>query len=61
MECPKCGYKPNMGRPKKLDDKKIRKLALTGWSLTALATQFEVTRGAIQASIKRAIKKENKK
>lgn len=56
MPCQKCGYSPPMGRPKKLNDKKIYKLALTGWSLTALATQFEVTRGAIQAAIKRAKK-----
>jgi len=54
MKCPKCGYAPKLGRPKKLNDKKIYKLALTGWSLQALATQFEVTRGAIQAAIKRA-------
>jgi predicted DNA-binding protein YlxM (UPF0122 family) len=54
MKCPKCGYSPTLGRPKKLNDKKIKALAKEGWSLQALATTFHVTRGAIQAAIKRA-------
>ena len=53
MKCPKCGYMPPKGRPKKLNDKKIAALAKTGWSLQALATTFKVTRGAIQASLRR--------
>jgi predicted DNA-binding protein YlxM (UPF0122 family) len=53
MKCPKCSYQPTKGRPKRLDDKKIKALAKTGWSLQALATTFNVTRGAIQASLKR--------
>jgi lambda repressor-like predicted transcriptional regulator len=54
MKCPNCGYSPKKGRPKKLDDKEIKALAKTGWSLQALATTFGVTRGAIQASLKRS-------
>ncbi len=53
MKCPKCGYEPPKGRPKKLNDKEIKALSAEGWSLTALATTFGVTRGAIQASLKR--------
>jgi predicted DNA-binding protein YlxM (UPF0122 family) len=53
MKCPKCGFSPKLGRPKKLPDKKIKALAKTGWSLQALATTYNVTRGAIQAAIKR--------
>lgn len=52
-KCPQCGYEPPRGRPKKLDDKKVKALSKTGWSLQALATHFKVTRGAIQASLKR--------
>ena len=53
MTCPKCGYAPRKGRPKGLDDKEVKALALTGWSLQAIATTFNVTRGAVQASLKR--------
>jgi transposase len=41
------------GRPKKLNDKKIKALSKEGWSLKAIATSFGVTRGAIQAALKR--------
>ena len=57
-KCPQCGYEPPKGRPKKLDDKKIKALTKEGWSLQALATTFNVTRGAIQASLKRSKKKQ---
>lgn len=56
MKCPKCGYEPPRGRPKKLNDKAIRKLKLNGWSLADLADKYKVTRGAIQASLKRTNK-----
>lgn len=54
MKCPRCGYAPPKGRPKKLDDKKIKKLKLSGKSLSEIAEMFKVTRGAIQAALKRA-------
>lgn len=54
-KCPKCGYIPPRGRPKKLDDKAIKKLYFKeGWSLSAISSQYGVTRGAIQASLKRS-------
>lgn len=54
-QCPQCGYEPPRGRPKKLDDKKIKKLYhKDGWSLSAIASSMGVTRGAIQASLKRS-------
>jgi predicted DNA-binding protein YlxM (UPF0122 family) len=53
VKCPNCGYEPERGRPKTLDDKKIRKLRIQGKSLAQIAEKFGVTRGAIQASLKR--------
>lgn len=52
-KCPKCGYEPPKGRPKKLDDAYIKRMSKEGWSLGAIATSLGVTRGAIQASLKR--------
>lgn len=53
-KCPNCGYEPPKGRPKKLDDKKIKKLKARGKSLSEIAEMFNVTRGAVQAALKRA-------
>lgn len=53
MKCPNCGYKPPIGRPKKLDDKKILSMKRQGKSLAEIADKFKVTRGAIQAALKR--------
>ena len=52
-KCPNCGYEPPKGRPKKLDDKKVKAERKKGKSLANLAKQFSVTRGAIQAALKR--------
>ena len=53
MKCPNCGYEPPKGRPKKLDDKKIMDMKNKGKSLAEIAQKFNVTRGAIQASLRR--------
>lgn len=53
MKCPNCGYEPPRGRPKKLDDAKIRALHAKGKSLRTIAEHFGVTHGAVQASLKR--------
>ena len=53
-KCPNCGYEPPRGAPKKLDDKKVAKLKKDGKSLAEIAENFGVTRGAIQASLKRS-------
>jgi transposase len=53
MKCPNCGYTPPKGRPKKLDDKKVKKMRERGASLAEIAEHFGVTRGAIQAALKR--------
>ena len=52
-KCPNCGYQGPVGRPKKLDDKKVKKLKAQGKSLAEIAAKFGVTRGAIQAALKR--------
>lgn len=54
MKCPKCGYQPPRGRPQKLDDQKVWRLKAKGQSLAQIAEKFGVTRGAIQAALKRA-------
>lgn len=54
MKCPNCGYEPPRGRPQKLDDAKIKKMRRAGKSLAEIADKFKVTRGAIQASLKRS-------
>jgi transposase len=52
-KCPQCGYEPPNGRPKKLDDKKVKQLKKAGFSLSQIAKKFGVTRGAVQAALKR--------
>ncbi len=42
-----------IGRPKILDDKEIKALSKTGWSLQALATTYNVSRSAIQHALRR--------
>ena len=43
-----------IGRPKKLNDESVKKLYLKeGWSMTAIASHFKVTKSAIQGSLKR--------
>jgi predicted DNA-binding protein YlxM (UPF0122 family) len=53
MKCPNCGFERPKGRPQKLNDQMIRVLRSKGWSLGELAEKFEVSRGAIQFSLKR--------
>jgi len=57
-KCPQCGYQPPKGRPKKLKDSHVRFKRERGWSLAKIAKHYDVTRGAIQASLKRAEKVE---
>ena len=52
-KCPQCGYEPPKGRPKKLDDAKVAKEKAKGKSLAEIAEKFGVTRGAVQAALKR--------
>lgn len=52
-KCPNCGYAPPRGAPKKLDDKKVKALKAKGRSLAQIAEKFGVTRGAVQAALKR--------
>ena len=47
--------KAPMGRPKKLDDKLVRRQREKGKSLAEIAKLFGVTRGAIQQSLKRSV------
>jgi DNA invertase Pin-like site-specific DNA recombinase len=56
MKCPNCGYEPPKGRPKKLDDAKVLKMRAKGKSLAEIAKKFGVTRGAVQAALKRGEK-----
>lgn len=55
-KCPKCGYEPPRGRPKKLDDAKVRKLLAKLGSARAIARELGVTHGAVNASLKRSKK-----
>lgn len=65
MKCPLCklskerGYaRVKRGRPKKVDDPSVKRLRNKyGWSLAKIALEFGVTRGAIQASLKRSARK----
>jgi transposase len=52
-KCPKCGYEPPKGRPKKLNDTAVMMHHRSGESLSAIAKRFGVTRGAIQESLRR--------
>lgn len=52
-EYPGEGYKPEMGRPKRLDDSEVKRLKKSGHSLAKIADKFGVTRGAVQAALKR--------
>lgn len=52
--CKRCGFEPKRGHPQKLNDKKVLTLRSRGLSLAQVAKKFGVTRGAIQASLKRS-------
>ncbi len=58
MKCPKCGQAvkaKKLGRPRKLDDKLVRTYHRTfSTGLAETAKEFGVTRGAVQASLKRS-------
>lgn len=54
MKCPNCGYEPPRGRPKKLNDAKVRAEYRKTKSLAETAKKFGVTRGAVQAALKRS-------
>ena len=56
-KCPQCGYSPPMGRPKKLDDKKIAKLRKQGLGVREIGRKLGVTHGAIRASLARTQQK----
>ena len=51
-KCPQCGYEPPKGRPKKLDDAKVKKLAKKLGNRGA-ARELGVTEGAVRAALKR--------
>lgn len=55
-KCPQCGYEPPMGRPKKLDDRKVAKLRAKGLSLQEIANKLDVTKGAVAFALKRSKK-----
>lgn len=57
MKCPNCGYSPKLGRPKILNDDMVKLFSNKGFSLQKIAGIFGVTRGAIQASLKRYARK----
>ncbi len=52
-KCPQCGYQPPKGRPKELDDAKVKKLVKQGLSNREIARQLEVSEGAVRLSRKR--------
>ncbi len=49
----RCTLMPSRGRPKRVDDEMVENFRLKGRSLAWIAEKFGVTRGAIQASLKR--------
>ncbi len=59
--CAKCGYSPpkgKLGRPKRLDDWRVRKWHdFCGWSMSEIAEKYGVSKSAIAASLKRSAKK----
>lgn len=54
MKCPSCGYMPPRGRPKKLNDAKVKALHVKGQSLREIAAKLGVTHGAVRASLLRS-------
>lgn len=53
MKCPQCGYAPKKGRPKKIDDAKVRAMRKRGATLSEIAHHFNVTRMSVHHSLKR--------
>lgn len=53
MKCPMCGYTPIRGRPRKINDRHVQALLKAGWSATAIANHFQVTRMTVHLSINR--------
>lgn len=57
LKCPRCGYQPRRGPPQKLNDALVLWCREnTTYSLQEIALMFDVTKGAIQASLKRTAK-----
>ncbi len=58
MKCEKCGWssppKAPRGRPKILDEKKVRKMRKAGKSYQEIGDKFGVSRGAVFLMLKRA-------
>jgi len=55
MKCPRCGYAPPRGRPKALDDARVRRLRAKGIKLAVIAAEYGVTPGAVRAALKRPL------
>ncbi len=53
MRCPKCGHQPTLGRPRLLDDYKVRTLHSCGLSLGEIAKKLRVSKAAVQQSLRR--------
>lgn len=53
MKCPQCGYEPPKGRPKKLNDAKVKKLSAKGLSVRKIAETLGVSKGAVQGALGR--------
>ncbi len=51
--CGGTGRRPPMGRPPKLDDAKVARLAEKGWSAIKIAAKFGVHRSVVYDSLAR--------
>jgi len=52
VKCPKCGYQPTQGAPRKFDYAKAAKLRKNGMTFREIADHLGVTEGAVRAALK---------
>lgn len=51
--CPRCKFKPKLGRPRELDDRKVKALRRAKWSVQAIAAKFDVSKTAVYKALAR--------
>ena len=53
MKCPKCGFQPKLGRPRKIEREDVLTLRKKGYSLRAIAKLIGVSVSTVCVALRR--------